>query len=291
MKLKIGLPKGSLQESTLNLLGKAGFSFSIRERSYFPASDDEELEAILIRAQEVGRYVYDGVLDVGITGKDWIIENGVDADVIEVAELVYSKVSFRPVRWVVAVPESSSIQSVQDLQGKRIATEVVNITKQYLKKHNVQAEVEFSWGATEAKTPDLVDAIVEVTESGSSLRANKLRIVDTVLTSTVRLIANKKSFEDPWKKEKIENIAMLMQGAIQAISKVGLKFNIKKENLAAVQKALPAMKRPTISPLVGNEWVALETIIEESVVRTLIPELKKAGAEDIIEYPLNKVIY
>lgn len=291
MKLKIGLPKGSLQDSTLSLLDKAGFSFSTRERSYFPASDDEELEAILIRAQEMSRYVYDGVLDAGITGKDWIIENGVDSDIIEVAELVYSKVSFRAVRWVIAVPESSPIQSVQDLQGKRIATEVVNITKQYLEKHNVQAEVEFSWGATEAKTPDLVDAIVEVTESGSSLRANKLRIIDTVLTSTVRLIANKNSFDDPWKREKIENIAMLMRGAIQANSKVGLKFNIKKSNLPVVEKALPAMKRPTISPLVGNEWVALEIIIEESVVRTLIPELKKVGAEDIIEYPLNKVIY
>lgn len=291
MKLKIGLPKGSLQDSTLSLLDKAGFSFSTRERSYFPASDDEELEAILIRAQEMSRYVYDGVLDAGITGKDWIIENGVDSDIIEVAELVYSKVSFRAVRWVIAVPESSPIQSVQDLQGKRIATEVVNITKQYLEKHGVQAEVEFSWGATEAKTPDLVDAIVEVTESGSSLRANKLRIIDTVLTSTVRLIANKNSFHDPWKREKIENIAMLMRGAIQANSKVGLKFNIKKSNLPVMEKALPAMKRPTISPLVGNEWVALEIIVEESVVRTLIPELKKTGAEDIIEYPLNKVIY
>lgn len=289
MLLRIGLPKGSLQESTLNLLAKAGFNFSIRERSYFPASDDEELEAILIRAQEMAGYVHDGVLDIGITGKDWIVENGVD--VVEVAELVYSKVSFRPVRWVVAVPESSDIKTVQDLNGKRIATEVVNITRKYLEKHNVKAEVEFSWGATEAKTPDLVDAIVEVTESGSSLRANKLKIIDTVLTSTVRLIANETSYNDPRKREKIDNIAMLMRGAIQAISKVGLKFNLKKVNLDAVRDVLPAMKRPTISPLMGNEWVALETIIDEKIVRTIIPKLKKAGAEDIVEYPLNKVIY
>ncbi|MCZ6820474.1 MAG: ATP phosphoribosyltransferase [Calditrichaeota bacterium] len=289
MLLRIGLPKGSLQESTLNLLAKAGFNFSIRERSYFPASDDEELEAILIRAQEMAGYVHDGVLDIGITGKDWIVENGVD--VVEVAELVYSKVSFKPVRWVVAVPESSDIKTVQDLNGKRIATEVVNITRKYLEKHNVKAEVEFSWGATEAKTPDLVDAIVEVTESGSSLRANKLKIIDTVLTSTVRLIANETSYNDPRKREKIDTIAMLMRGAIQAISKVGLKFNLKKANLDAVRDVLPAMKRPTISPLMGNDWVALETIIDEKIVRTIIPKLKKAGAEDIVEYPLNKVIY
>ena len=289
MLLRIGLPKGSLQESTLNLLAKAGFNFSIRERSYFPASDDEELEAILIRAQEMAGYVHDGVLDIGITGKDWIVENGVD--VVEVAELVYSKVSFRPVRWVVAVPESSDIKTVKDLNGKRIATEVVNITRKYLEKHNVKAEVEFSWGATEAKTPDLVDAIVEVTESGSSLRANKLKIIDTVLTSTVRLIANETSYNDPRKREKIDTIAMLMRGAIQAISKVGLKFNLKKANLDAVRDVLPAMKRPTISPLMGNDWVALETIIDEKIVRTIIPKLKKAGAEDIVEYPLNKVIY
>ena len=289
MLLRIGLPKGSLQESTLNLLAKAGFNFSIRERSYFPASDDEELEAILIRVQEMAGYVHDGVLDIGITGKDWIVENGVD--VVEVAELVYSKVSFRPVRWVVAVPESSDIKTVQDLNGKRIATEVVNITRKYLEKHNVNAEVEFSWGATEAKTPDLVDAIVEVTESGSSLRANKLKIIDTVLTSTVRLIANETSYNDPRKREKIDTIAMLMRGAIQAISKVGLKFNLKKANLDAVRDVLPAMKRPTISPLMGNDWVALETIIDEKIVRTIIPKLKKAGAEDIVEYPLNKVIY
>lgn len=288
MKLKIGLPKGSLQEVTLKLLAKAGFNFSVRERSYFPASDDDELEAILIRAQEVARYVADGVLDIGITGKDWIMENGVD--VVEVAELIYSKTSFRPVRWVVAVPEQSDIRTVADLNGKRIATEGVNLTKNYLKKHNVKAEVEFSWGATEAKTPELVDAIVEITESGSSLRANKLRIVDTVLESSVRLIANNESYQNTWKREKVQNIALLLQGAIQASGKVGLKMNLKKSNIEKVMQILPAMKRPTISPLAGNEWVALETIIDEKIVREIIPQLKRAGAQDIIEYPLNKVI-
>ncbi len=289
MKLKIGLPKGSLQEVTLNLLAKAGFNFSIRERSYFPASDDDELEAILIRAQEMARYVADGALDIGITGKDWIMENGVD--VVEVAELIYSKTSFRPVRWVVAVPEQSDIRTVADLNGKRIATEGVNLTKNYLKKHNVKAEIEFSWGATEAKTPELVDAIVEITESGSSLRANKLRIVDTVLESTVRLIANNESYQNTWKREKVQNIALLLQGAIQASGKVGLKMNLKKSDIEKVMQILPAMKRPTISPLAGNEWVALETIIDEKIVREIIPQLKRAGAQDIIEYPLNKVIH
>ncbi|MFQ5708570.1 MAG: ATP phosphoribosyltransferase [bacterium] len=287
--LRIALPKGSLQDATLDLLSKAGFNFFLRERSYFPSSDDKELEAILIRAQEIPRYVADGVLDVGITGKDWITENNVK--VLEVAELVYSKASFRPVRWVVAVPENSEVQTIQDLNGKRIATEVVNITKKYLKAHNIQAEVEFSWGATEAKTPELVDAIVEITESGSSLRANKLRIVDTVLESTVRLIANEQSYEDPWKRDKIDSIALLMQGAIQASGKVGLKLNLRKSDIGKVREILPAMKRPTISELLGNEWIALETIIDERIVRKIIPQLKKAGAEDIIEYPLNKVIY
>lgn len=289
MKLKIGLPKGSLQEATLSLLGKAGFNFYIRERAYFPASDDEELEAILIRAQEIAQFVGDGVLDAGITGKDWILENG--ADVVEVCELVYSKTSFRPVRWVVAVPEDSEIRTIRDLQGKRIATEAVHITQKFLEKHGVQAEVEFSWGATEAKTPELVDAIVEITETGSSLRANKLRIVDTVLQSTVRLIANRARYQDSWKREKVESLALLMQGAIQASGKVGLKLNLRKADIERVKDVLPAMKRPTISPLLGSEWVALETILDEKVVRKIIPQLKKAGAEDIIEYPLNKVIY
>lgn len=289
MKLKIGLPKGSLQESTLSLLSKAGFNFYLRERAYFPASDDEELEAILIRAQEMARYVDDGVLDVGITGKDWIMESG--ADVIEVTELIYSKVSFRPVRWVVAVPESSDIKTIQDLNGKRIATEAVNITRNFLQQNGIKAEVEFSWGATEAKTPELVDAIVEITESGSSLRANKLRIVETVLSSTVRLITNKKTYAEPWKKEKIDNMALLLRGAIQASGKVGLKLNIKRSDLEKIKESIPAMKRPTMAPLLDNEWVALETIIDEKTVRSIIPQLKKAGAEDIIEYPLNKVIY
>lgn len=293
MILKIGLPKGSLQEATLNLLHKAGFNFSIRERSCFPASDDDELEAILIRAQEIARYVAEGVLDVGITGKDWIIEN--DVKVIEVAELVYSKASFRPVRWVIAVPEDSEIQSIQDLNGKRIATEAVNITRKFLERHGIQAEVEFSWGATEAKTPELVDAIVEITETGSSLRANNLRIIETVLESSVRLIANQKSFQHPWKLDKTKSIAMLLQGAIQASGKVGLKMNLRKSDIEKVQEILPAMKRPTISPLVGNgndnDWVALETVIDEKIVRKIIPSLKKVGAEDIIEYPLNKVIH
>jgi len=287
--LRIALPKGSLQEATLDLLKKAGYNFFLRERSYFPASDDRELEAILIRAQEIPRYVADGVLDVGITGKDWIMENNVE--VTEVAELVYSKASFRPVRWVVAVPETSDIQTIQDLNGKRIATEAVQITRDYLRANNIEAEVEFSWGATEAKTPELVDAIVELTESGSSLRANKLRIVATVLESSVRLIANPNSYEEPWKREKIDSIAMLMQGAIQASGKVGLKLNLKKTDIDKVRAILPAMKRPTISELLGNEWIALETIIEERIVRNIIPQLKKVGAEDIIEYPLNKVIY
>jgi len=289
MILKLGLPKGSLQEATFNLLRKAGFNFSIRERSYFPASDDDELEAILIRAQEIARYVADGVLDAGITGKDWILESGVN--VTEVAELVYSKTSFRPVRWVIAVPENSDIKSIRDLEGKRIATEAVNLTRTFLAKHGIQADVEFSWGATEAKTPELVDAIVEITETGSSLRANKLRIVDTVLESTVRLIANTQCFEDEWKREKIQNLAMLLHGAIHASGKVGLKLNLQKSNLDKIHEILPAMKRPTISPLVGNEWVALETVIDEKIVHKIIPLLKKAGAEDIIEYPLNKVIY
>jgi len=289
MILKLGLPKGSLQDATFNLLQKAGFNFSIRERSYFPASDDDELEAILIRAQEIARYVADGVLDAGITGKDWILESGLE--VVEVAELIYSKASFRPIRWVIAVPENSDIKTIRDLNGKRIATEAVNITRSFLQKHGIQADVEFSWGATEAKTPELVDAIVEITETGISLRANKLRIVDTVLESTVRLIANRKAIEDQWKHEKVQNLAMLLHGAIHASGKVGLKLNLKKTDLEKIYEILPAMKRPTISPLVGNEWVALETVIDEKIVHKIIPLLKKVGAEDIIEYPLNKVIY
>lgn len=288
--LRLGLPKGSLQQATLELLEKAGFKFSIRERSYFPSTDDEELSAMLVRAQEMARYVEDGVFDAGITGKDWVLETG--ADVVTVADLIYSKQSMRPVRWVLAVAEDSDIHSVQDLQGKRIATEVVNLTRRWLAERGVEAEVEFSWGATEAKCPELVDAIVEVTETGASLRANRLRILEVLMESNTQLIANKQAWQDPWKRRKIENIAMLMEGAIRAENRVGLKMNARKADVEKIVRMLPAMRRPTISPLAadGEEWVAIETIIEEKEVRRLIPELKRAGAEDIIEYPLNKVI-
>ncbi len=286
--LRLGLPKGSLQKATFDLMDRAGFSFSVRERSYFPSIDDEELTAMLVRAQEMARYVADGVFDAGITGKDWILETG--ADVYPVADLIYSKASMRPVRWVLAVPEDSPIQSVYDLQGKRIATEVVNITRRYLAQHGVEAEVEFSWGATEAKAPELVDAIVEVTETGTSLRANKLRIVDTVLESNTQLIASHAAWADPWKRKKIENMAMLLQGAIRAMGRVGLKMNVRRKDLEAVTRVLPALRMPTISPLASDEWVAVETIIEEKEVRRLLPELKRMGAEGIIEYPLNKLI-
>jgi len=288
-KLKIGIPKGSLQESTLQLMSKAGFNFSVSSRSYFPSVDDEELEAMLIRAQEIARYVEDGVFDAGLTGYDWVIENGVD--VVSVCDLVYSKQSMRKVKWVLAVHENSSVKSVKDLEGKRIATEVVGITTAYLKKHGVNATVEFSWGATEVKTPDLVDAIVEVTETGGSLRANKLRIVDVVLESNTKLIANKQSWNDSWKREKIENIAMLLQGAINAGNRVGLKMNLKKADLEKITSLIPALRKPTVSQLSDPDWVAIETIIEEKVVRAIIPQLKRNGAEGIIEYPLNKVIY
>jgi ATP phosphoribosyltransferase len=287
--LKLGLPKGSLQEATLDLFAKAGFHFIVRERSYFPSIDDDELSAILIRAQEMARYVEQGAFDCGLTGKDWIIET--NAKVIEVADLVYSKSSMRPVRWVLAVPENSPIQSAKDLEGKRIATEVVNITKAYLAKHRVQADVEYSWGATEVKPPDLADAIVEVTETGSSLRANKLRIVDVVLESTTKFIANEKAWQDKWKREKIENIAMLLQGAINAIGKVGLKFNIRRDDLKNLIPKLPALRNPTVSPLSSEEWVAVEIIVEEKIVRMLIPELKRSGAEGIFEYEISKLIY
>ncbi len=288
-KLKLGLPKGSLQDATLDLFAKAGFHFSIRERSYFPSIDDDELEAILIRAQEMARYVEDGAFDCGLTGKDWIIETG--AKVVEVADLVYSKASMRPVRWVLAVPENSTITSAKDLQGKRIATEVVNITKAYLRKHKVKADVEFSWGATEVKPPDLADAIVEVTETGNSLRANKLRIVETILESNTKFIANKAAWNDKWKREKIENIAMLLAGAINAQGKVGLKFNIRKTDFERVAPTLPALRNPTVASLSNVEWVAVEIIVEEKIVRKIIPSLKRAGAEGIFEYEINKLIY
>ncbi len=288
-KLRFGLPKGSLQEATIEKMGKAGFNIQVSSRSYVPYVDDEEMEIRLIRAQEISRYVEHGYLDCGITGHDWVKEN--DSDVHEVGEFLFSKATRQPARWVVAVPEESRIRTVKDLAGKRIATEVVNLTRQYLKKHAVKAEVEFSWGATEFKAHELVDAIVEITETGSSLRANNLRIVDTILTSTPRLIVNHKSWKDGWKRQKIETLSLLLQGALEAEAKVGLKMNIQEKNLKALLASLPALRNPTISSLSLKGWVAVETIIDEHVVREIIPKLKSAGAEGIIEYPLNKVVY
>ncbi len=287
--LRLGLPKGSLQESTFELLRRAGYNFSVSERSYFPSTDDDELTAMLVRAQEMARYVMDGVFDAGITGKDWVVET--DADVEPVADLIYSKASMRPVRWVLAVPEDSDFQSVHDLGGKRIATEVVHITRKWLAENGVEADVEFSWGATEAKCPDLVDAIVEVTETGSSLRANNLRILEVLMESNTQLIANREAWADPWKRQKIENIALLMQGAIRAEGRVGLKLNARRDDADNIIDLLPALRMPTVSPLAnGSDWVAIETVIEERQVRRLIPELKRAGAEGIIEFELNKII-
>ena len=288
-KLRFGLPKGSLQDATIEKMAKAGYNISVSSRSYIPYADDDELEIRLIRAQEISRYVEHGYLDCGITGYDWIQENG--SDVHEVGEFLFSKATRQPARWVLCVPENSKIKSVKDLKGKRIATEVVNLTKKYLRRHNVKAEVEFSWGATEVKAHELVDAIVEVTETGSSLRANKLRIVDTLLTSTPRLIANHKTWQDKWKRQKIETMALLLRGALEAEAKVGLKMNIAEKNLAKLLKSLPALRNPTISALTQKGWIAVETIIDEHIVRELIPALKAAGAEGIIEYPLNKVVY
>ncbi len=287
--LRIGLPKGSLQEATIEKMAKAGFNIQVSSRSYVPYVDDEELEVRLIRAQEVSRYVEHGYLDCGITGLDWIRENG--SDVHEVGEFLFSKATRQPARWVLAVPEHSPVRTVKDLRGKRIATEVVNLTKKFLKKHGVKAEVEFSWGATEVKAHELVDAIVELTETGSSLRANKLRIVDTLLVSTPRLIANHTAWKHKWKRQKIETLAMLLKGALEAEAKVGLKMNIAQKDLASLLQSLPALRNPTISNLSLAGWVAVETIIDEHVVRELIPQLKAAGAEGIIEYPLNKVVY
>jgi ATP phosphoribosyltransferase len=287
--LRFALPKGSLQEATIEKLGKAGFNIQVSSRSYVPYVDDEELAIRLIRAQEISRYVENGHMDCGITGYDWIKEN--NSKVHEVGEFLFSKATRQPARWVLAVPEQSSIKSVKDLEGKRIATEVVNLTRRYLKQHGVKADVEFSWGATEFKAHELVDAIVELTETGSSLRANKLRIVDTLLVSTPRLIANEESWKDAWKREKIETLAMLLKGALDAEAKVGLKMNIAQKNLANLLQTLPALRNPTVSNLSLAGWVAVETIIDEHVVRELIPRLKAAGAEGIIEYPLNKVVY
>ena len=287
--LRFGLPKGSLQDATIEKMAKAGFNISVSSRSYIPYVDDQEMEIRLIRAQEISRYVEHGYLDCGITGHDWIEENG--SRVHEVGEFQFSKVTRQPARWVLAVPEKSPVKSVKDLRGKRIATEVVNLTKRYLRKHKVKAEVEFSWGATEVKAHELVDAIVEITETGSSLRANQLRIVDTLLYSTPRLIANHAAWRDGWKRRKIEQLALLLKGALQAEAKVGLKMNISQKHLAKLLRALPALRNPTISNLSQEGWVAVETIIDEHIVRELIPALKAAGAEGIIEYPLNKVVY
>lgn len=287
--MRFGLPKGSLQEATIEKMAKAGFNIQVSSRSYIPYVDDEELEVRLIRAQEISRYVEHGYLDCGITGHDWIQENG--SKVHEVGESLFSKATRQPARWVLAVPEDSPIQSVKDLQGKRIATEVVNLTKQFLRRQGVKAEVEFSWGATEMKAHELVDAIVELTETGSSLRANKLRIVETLLSSTPRLIANHTAWKDQWKRKKIETLALLLKGALEAEAKVGLKMNIAEKNLAKLLQSLPALRNPTISNLSQPGWVAVETIIDEHIVRELIPQLKAAGAEGIIEYPLNKVVY
>ncbi len=288
-KLRIGLPKGSLQEATFNLFKRAGWNFRSSARSYQPVVDDADLEPVLLRAQEIPRYVHSGVLDAGITGYDNVVE--CEADVHEVAELVYSKATSRPYRWVLAVPNDSPIKSAADLQGKRIATELVGVTKQYLAKHGVTAHVEFSWGATEVKVPDLVDAIVEGTETGSTLAAHNLKIVDTLLESTTRLIAHKPSWDDSWKRTKLENIAMLLQGALDAESLVGLKMNVPRASLDEVTAILPALRTPTISPLADEAWVAIETIIPEHTVREIIPPLKRAGAQGLVEYPLNKVIY
>jgi ATP phosphoribosyltransferase len=288
LKLSIGLPKGSLQESTFDLFLKAGFKISASGRSYIPRIDDDELEGILIRAQEISRYVEEGVLDIGLTGLDWILES--DSKVEEVANLAYGKQGFRPVRWVLAVPNDSPIKSVADLEGKRIATEVVNITRKYLKEKGVNAQVEFSWGATEVKVPQLVDAIVELTETGSSLRAHNLRIVDTLLESTTRLIANKDSLQDEWKRAKVNQIAMLLAGALAAEAKVGVKMNVPTASLQKVTALLPALRKPTVAKLSEEEWYAVETILDEKAFRSLVPKLKEAGAEGIIEYPLNKVI-
>ena len=286
--LKLGIPKGSLQEATARLFEKAGYKLIFSSRSYTPVIDDSEIECLLIRAQEMARYVELGVLDAGLTGKDWIIEN--NASVEEISDMVYSKQSSKSVRWVMAVPNASDIQSVKDLEGKRIATEAVNLTSGYLKKHGVNAHVEFSWGATEVKAPNLVDAIVEITETGSSLKANGLRIVDTVMESNTKFIMNREAYKDPWKKKKVDRIVMLLKGALAAEGKVGLMMNVKKEDLDNVLKILPALQKPTISELSNPEWVDINTILEEKLVREIIPRLKESGASGIVEYPLNKII-
>ena len=296
--LKFGLPKGSLQDATVDLFKKAGWSIYVSSRSYRPTSDDPELQMRLLRAQEIGRYVGQGFLDCGITGRDWVAENGAEVEVI--CDLPYSRATANPTRWVLVVPESSPIKTVQDLQGKRIATEAIGITQNYLKDKGVEAEVEFSWGATEVKVPELVDAIVDITETGSSLRANKLRIVDTLMLSFPQFVASPAAYADPWKREKMARIALLLQGALEARDKVGLKMNVPEANLQALIEDLPSLRRPTVSPLAtldaqtgeqGEKWVAIESVIDEKVVRKIIPQLKEHGAEGIIEYPLNKIVH
>jgi ATP phosphoribosyltransferase len=286
--LKLGIPKGSLQDATIDLMSRAGWKIALSSRSYVPTIDDPELSCLLVRAQEMARYVESGALEAGITGHDWVVETR--ADVLELAELVYAKQRLARVKWVLAVPEDSTIREAKDLEGKVIATEVVEITEKYLARHGVKARVEFSWGATEVKVPELADAIVEVTETGSSLRANRLRILDTVLESATVFIMNRKAAADPAKREKAENLVLMLQGAIAAATRVGLMLNVRRENLDAVLAALPALKNPTISSLSDSDWVAVNTIIEESVVRQILPRLKAAKAQGIVEYPLNKIV-
>ncbi len=288
-KLKVGIPKGSLEANTVDLFKRAGWHITYDSRSYFPDIDDEEISCTLVRAQEMSRYVDDGTLDLGLTGQDWIIEN--ESDVVAVQDLIYSKTSMRQARWVLVVREDSPIRSVEELEGKKVSTELVNFTKNYFAKRNINVHVEFSWGATEAKVVEgLVDAIVEVTETGSTIRANKLRIVEELMRTNTQLIANRDAWKDPWKRQKIEQIRMLLNGSLQAMGKVGLKMNVTRQNLERLVAVLPSLKAPTISSLHSEEWLAVETIVSASVVRDLIPLLKDAGAEGIIEYPLSKVI-
>jgi ATP phosphoribosyltransferase len=287
-QLRLGIPAGSLQEATAELFRKAGYKISYTSRSYYPTVDDPEIHCTLIRAQEMPRYVEDGSLDCGLTGRDWVVEN--QAKVVELAELVFSKVSRRPVRWVLAVPNDSPIKSVADLAGKRIATELVGVTRRWLAEHNVEAHVEFSWGATEVKPPRLADAIVDVTETGSSLKANNLRVVAELLQSTTRFIANERSAAEPWKRSKMNDIVLMLQGAMAAEGKVGLMMNVRMSELDAVLKILPALQNPTVSSLSDKHWVAINTILDESIMRHIIPQLKAAGAAGIVEYPLNKII-
>jgi ATP phosphoribosyltransferase len=288
-KLVLGIPKGSLEGSTIEMFAKAGYKIKTSSRSYYPSIDDVEIECMLIRAQEMARYVEEGILDCGLTGKDWIVESG--AEVVEITELVYGKVGRKPLRWVLAVPENGPIQKIEDLEGKRISTEAVGMTKKYLAKKGINADVDFSWGATEVKPPKLADAIVEITETGSSLRANKLKIIDELCTSTTRLIANKDAVNNEWKKTKIDKIALLLNAVLRAEGKVGLMLNVEEKNLKKITTLLPALENPTISPLGEKGWFALNTIIDESVVRDLIPEILKNGGHGIVEYPLNKLFY